>query len=145
MSNWEQGEFLVGVVDELGSIIPRAEIHKQLAAAVGADRSTMRDRELMSRFWPDREQYAPLTYSQLRACKSAGSPELARHYAELALASLPAPVTWIRGMIKHNGDGEPAWIARWDRVRELCELLAADKDTPARVRQVCQMVKYLEV
>jgi len=143
MSNWQQGDFLVDVVAELGSIIPRAEIHKQLAAAVGADRSTMRDRELMSRFWHDREQYAPLTYSQLRACKSAG--DRAREYAEWALANLPAPVALIRAHIKHNGDLQPAWIARWDRVRELCELLAADKDTPARVRQVCQMVKYLEI
>jgi len=143
MSNWQQGDFLVDVVAELGSIIPRHEIHKQLAAAVGADRSTMRDRELMSRFWPDREQYAPLTYSQLRACKSAG--DRAREYAEWALANLPAPVALIRAHIKHNGDLQPAWIARWDRVRELCELIAGDKEAPPVIRHAARVVQNIQL
>jgi len=138
---WHVGDFLVEVVDELGNYYTRqgvrnarAEIIRQLANGVGADASTLRDRECMARFYPlsIRREYNVLTYHQLRACKSAG--ERWREYADWALDNLPAPVALIRASIKHNGDLPPAWVGRWERMLAIADLLAADEQTPPVVR-----------
>ena len=132
---WRLGDHLVEVVDEFEHVLKRSEIIRQLANGVGADASTLRDRECMARFYPPslRRRYDSLTYHQLRACKSAG--ERWREYADWALDNLPAPVSLLRAMVKHNGDLPPAWVDRWARMQRLGELLADDAQAPPWVRQ----------
>jgi len=134
------GDKLVDLVDEFAHVIKRSEILRQLSGATGADPSTLRDRETMARwFSPEvRAEYEVLSYSQLRACKSAGTQW--REYAEYAVNNLPAPVAAIRSRIKHNGDMIPVWQARWERILELCELMVNDNAAPSEVRGVCERV-----
>lgn len=141
---WELGDYLVEAADEIIPHLrvkhPRAHLIREIAGRVGCDESTLRDRESMARFYPPhiRAEYEPLTWGQLRACKAAG--ERWREYAEWALANLPAPVAVIRARIKSNGDAVPAWIGRWEKVIELCDLLARDETADGRVRRIAEMV-----
>lgn len=137
---WVIGDHLVAVVDEFGHMIPRHEIIRQLSGAVGADPSTLRDREIMARFFDRgvRAEYDMLTYSQLRACKSSG--ERWREYADWAAANLPAPVALIRARVKHNGHLPPAWVSRWERVLSIAALIAADEDAPPVVRLAARLL-----
>ena len=131
---WRVGDHLAAVVDGFGHVLKRSEVIRQLANGVGADASTLRDRECMARFYPPslRREYDSLTYHQLRACKSAG--ERWREYADWALDNLPAPVSLIRASIKHNGDLPPAWVGRWERMLVMADLLVVDEQTPPVVR-----------
>lgn len=158
---WLLGDYLAGVVDELSGYYSnllgadqaskqvrhaRAHIIRQIADRTGTDRSTLRDREVMARFYPPdlRDEYAPLTYHQLRACKSAG--ERWREYATWALDNLPAPPAIIRLRIKHNGDIPPAWIGRWDRIYNIACLILDDKEIesiPKHIRDTCLFVKIV--
>ena len=54
---------------------------------------------------------------------------MARYYGE-QIDSLPAG----------NGDDQPHWINRWDRVVELARLLVNDIDAPSIVRKSSQVV-----
>jgi hypothetical protein len=139
------GDWLVILVDEVapmwtaaGIRHPRAEIIRQLSGATGADATTLRDRETMARFYPVsvREEFDCLTYHQLRACRSAG--DRWREYAEWARDNLPAPVAVIRAKVAGNGHLPPPWIARWERVGVLCDLIARDPGAPTSIRAVCQ-------
>ena len=133
------GDFIVVILEEFPTF-PRAEIIKQLADRTGSDRSTLRDRHNMAQFFPPavRREFDMLTYSQLRACKSAGDQW--REYAEWAMDNMPAPVAVIRARVKNNGDDQPHWINRWDRVVELARLLVNDIDAPSIVRKSSQVV-----
>jgi hypothetical protein len=143
---WAVGDYLVDVLDELSSTWatkcrnPRAKIIRELAQQTGADTSTLRDRESMCRFFPPRirEKCEPLTWSQLRACKAAG-PQW-QEYAVWAIDNLPCPVSMIRAKIRGNGDLAPAWVSRWDRVRDLCTLLERDPQAPGWVQEICEWV-----
>jgi len=152
---WKLGDHIAGIVDELGSryaslidtpqaksAVRRARTHivKQLADRTGTDRSTLRDREVMARFFPQdvRESMSPLTYHQLRACKSAGDEW--RKHAEWALENLPAPTAIIRLRIKHHGELPPAWMGRWDRMLQLSRDLMVDEAAPDRVRHIARGV-----
>ena len=120
--------------------IKRSDLIKQMAVRTGADRSTLRDRHLMSRFYPEavRVLYDMLSYSQLRACKAAG-PEWER-YAKWAAGHLPAPVAMIRERIRNNGHDQPPWISRWARMQNIARMIAADKAAPEKVKKVCRLV-----
>ncbi len=148
---WATGDYLVEVVDEFrgyyeraGARHARAQLLRQLAKETGADISTLKDRENMARFYPSliRERYHPLTYHQLRACKSAG--EHWQEYAEWALANLPASVASIRHKIKADHNGQPEWFGRWERLRALAELIMADESAPSKIRGALRMVVNLE-
>lgn len=130
---WGIGDILVEVVDEFDLHIRRSQILKELANKTGLDVSTLCDREIMARFYPEdvRDEYGALTYHQLRACKSAGDNW--QHWADWALDNLPAPVAIIRLMIKHNGDLPPAWEGRLQRLIGLAEAIAGDEDAPEEV------------
>jgi len=142
---WELGDYLLEAVDEMtphlqakGIRYPMAFIIRETASRVGCDASTLRDRVVMARFYPPpiRQDYSPLTYYQLRACKSAGDNW--REHAEWALANLPAPVAAIRAHVKHNGHMPPAWIGKWQRVLDLCEQIA-----DPHIRSECQLYEYV--
>ncbi len=153
---WRLGDHIASVVDELGDkyagfiddtpqaegAVRRARAHiiRQLADRTGTDRSTLRDRENMARFFPPivRGDLVPLTYHQLRACKSAG-PDWQKH-AEWALENLPAPPAIIRLRIKHKGELPLPWVARWDRFLQLANDLFVDDAAPDRVRAVARSV-----
>jgi hypothetical protein len=133
--HWADGDFLADVVDEFTTVYPpeemrrvRARIIAQLANATGANRSTMRQRELMSRFFtPDlRREYQPLTWYQLRECRRAG--DAWEKWAVWALDHLPAPCHVIRNAIKSNGDLPPAWVEMWERLGDLARDLSNNKD-----------------
>ena len=155
---WVVGDYLVGVVDELAEFYARlvdpdqackhirkgrAHIISQIADRTGTDRSTLRDREVMARFYrPDlRAEYAPLTYHQLRACKSAGDDWV--QYAEWALNNLPAPPAIIRLRIKHNGDIPPSYVGRWSRMVKIAEDIIKDRDKqipPRYIEGICRLI-----
>lgn len=139
---WATGDYLVEVVDEFKSLYEsagvrraRALLLRQCAGRVGVDTSTLRDRETVSRFFPPsiRQEFSPLSYSQLRACKSAGV-EGWRSAAEWALANLPAPCELIRARIKHNGQLPPRWEGRWSRLLDLAAEIERDEEAPELVR-----------
>lgn len=151
---WITGDYLADVVDELSPMFAsqmdgeynqavtraRASIIRQLAYSVGCDTTTLRDRESMSRFYPQvvREDYHMLSYHQLRACKSAG--ENWQQWADWARDNLPAPVALLRKKIKANGHEEPAYISRWQRLIILAEAIRDDVAAPGRMRKVCAEV-----
>jgi hypothetical protein len=147
---WPVGDFLVSVIDELGDEFgllgiqhPRAWIIKTIANRIGADTSTLRDREVMARFFPRsvRERYDMLTYHQLRACKAAG--DRWQDFAEWAATNLPAPVAVIRAKIKNGGELPEQWIARWDRMKELTGELVGDPATPPHVMRAAWIVLFM--
>jgi len=148
---WALADHLVGVVDELrdhyasmmgdedGRIAARKArtwIIRSLAVGIGVDESTLRDREVMGRFFPTevRQPYTDtLTYHQLRACKSANDKWQA--YADWAMDNLPAPVSVIRAKIKGNGhDDPPYWQRKLDKIIHDIEKLM--EDTPEEVKGI---------
>lgn len=148
---WILADHLVNVVDELcdhyarimdtgdarrASRKARAWIIKSLAVGIGVDDSTLRDREVMGRWFPPaiRNPYTDtLTYHQLRACKAAGDGW--QDYADWAMENLPAPVALIRARIKGNGhDDPPLWQVRIDKIVHLLDVLVDAEDTPDQVK-----------
>jgi len=147
---WVMGDFLEEVVTEL---LPhyqhffddngakravkraRAWLINHLSNRTGIEKSTLRDRQNMAKFYPPevRKQYDALTFHQLRACKSAG--DCWQEWAIWALDNLPAPPHLIRAMIKYNGHLPPIWIGRWERMQSLCELMINDEAAPRHVRE----------
>lgn len=146
MYQWELGDYLVEAEDEIIPHLarqvryPRSYLINQISSRVGCDPSTLRDRASMARFYPPpiRQAYTPLTYHQLRACKSAGIHW--QVYAEWALNNLPAPVAAIRAHVKHNGHSPPAWVGRWQRFVELAGALVDDAMTDPLARDIASQV-----
>lgn len=139
---WATGRFICDVIEEFPTIT-RSELIRQMADRTGADRSTLRDRHNMAKFYPPEVQreFDMLTWSQLRACKSAGTEW--RTYAEWAAANMPAPVAVIRARIKNNGDDQPAWVHRWDSMKGLAAMIADDREAPEKIKKLCRLVtKY---
>ena len=133
------GDFISEVLVEFDQI-KRSDLIKQMADRTGADRSTLRDRHNVAKFYPQdvRVSYDMLSYSQLRACKAAGDEW--ERYAKWAQKHLPAPVAMIRQRIKHNGDDAPYWISRWARMQNISRLIVSDPDAPEKVKKVCRLV-----
>ena len=146
-ARWQLGDFLSDVVSELepayqsaGVKHPRAEMFRVISGSIGCDPSTLRDRQSMSEFYPYqvRASYSALTWSQLRACRSAGNQW--QEYADWAVSNLPAPVAMIRAKVKNGGALPPAWVGRWSRVIELSELLQSDEQAPPGVRLAARVI-----
>ena len=136
------GDLVTDVLAEFPEI-KRADLLKQLADRTGADRSTLRDRHNCAKFYPQeiRKEFDMLTYSQLRACKSAGTEW--RQYAEWAMGHMPAPVAVIRARIKNNGHDQPAWVHRWESLLGIAKQIAADDTAPEGLRYaVSQLLKW---
>lgn len=133
------GDFIIEVLDEFPNI-PRPELIRQMADRTGSDRSTLRDRHNVARFYPleVRKEFDMLTWSQLRACKSAGTEW--RQYAEWAAGHMPAPVAVIRARIKNEGNDKPAWVYRWDSMKRIAGQLVDDTEAPKRVRKLARLV-----
>jgi hypothetical protein len=136
---WAIGDFIIDVLDEFITL-DRADVIKQLADRTGHDRSTLRDRHNMCKFYPleTRKQYDMLTYSQLRACKSAG--DRWQEYADWAMGNMPAPVAVIRARVKNNGHDEPAWVHRWESLVGIARMIAADEAAPDNIREAASQV-----
>ena len=136
---WAVGDLITDVLAEFPDV-KRAELIRQLADRTGADRSTLRDRHNVARFYPIevRKQYDMLTWSQLRACKSAGTEW--RQYADWAAGHMPAPVAVLRARIKHNGHDMPAWVHRWESMQGIARQLVNDTDAPKRARRIAGIV-----
>ncbi len=137
---WATGRFIRDVLDEFPQV-KRSDLVKQMADRTGADRSTLRDRHNVAKFYPPeiQQEFDMLSYSQMRACKAAGEDNW-REYAEWAAGHLPAPVAMIRQRIKNNGHDDPYWISRWARMQNIARLIAADEGAPEKVKKVCQAV-----
>ena len=135
---WATGRFICDVIDEFPNL-DRSDIVKQLADRTGADRSTLRDRHNMAKFYPVEvvAEYDMLSYSQLRACKSAGDE--AHEYLEWATNNLPAPVAVIRARIKNNGHDQPAWVHRWESMQRLAAQIADDEAAPWGIRLLARL------
>ena len=144
---WAIGEVSAALVDELAGFYGKAPVRQRIAIETGLAPETVRDREAMARFYPEhvRQAYPALGYHQLRACKGAG--ERWEEYASWAVESAdqyggrPAPVVAIRARIKQNGDQDPGWVRKWERVIELMELLADDQELPELNREI--VIKFL--
>ena len=133
------GDFIIDVLAEFPQV-NRSELVRQMADRTGSDRSTIRDRHNVARFYPKevRTEFDMLTWSQLRACKRAG--EEWRQYAEWAAANMPAPVAVIRARIDNNGHDQPAWVHRWEAVQRLAGQIAEDREAPEGIKKVCRLV-----
>ena len=133
---WQLGDFLTELVDEFGRQ-RRAAIIRQLAGQVGADPSTLRDRQVVAEFFDReaRDEY-PFTWSQFRALKMAG-PDHWREHADYWVDNLPAPVAKIRARIHANGHDVPAWVGRWERMLEIGHMIANDEAADTDVRRLC--------
>ena len=140
---WATGRFICDVIEEFPQI-NRADLIKQMADRTGVDRSTLRDRHNMAKFYSPEVQHEfdMLSYSQLRAAKSAGDNW--REYAEWAAANLPAPVAVIRARIDNNGHDQPAWVHRWEAVQRLAGQIAEDREAPEGIKKVCRLVQKTE-
>lgn len=145
-NQWGVGRYLVDVVVEFKSLYEQAGVRraralliKQCANKVGVDASTLRDRCCMADFFTPQDvaEFAPLSFHQMRACKSAGV-EGWRGHAEWALANLPAPCELIRARIKHNGQLPPKWANRWERVLDLAAEIERDDGAPDLVRIIAR-------
>jgi hypothetical protein len=136
---WATGDFIIDVLDEFPQVA-RSNLIKQMADRTGSDRSTLRDRHNVARFYPQeiRKEFDMLTWSQLRACKAAQGEW--RTYAEWAAKNMPAPVAVIRARIKNNGDDQPAWVHRWDSMQGLARMIAEDREAPEKIKKVCRLV-----
>ena len=136
---WAVGDFITDAIAEFPGI-ERAELIRSLADRTGADRSTLRDRHNMARFYPKevRREYDMLTYSQLRACKSAG--DRWREYADWAADNMPAPVAVIRARVKNNGHDQPAWVHRWESLYGIAQQIKDDTAAPFAVRAAASAV-----
>ena len=136
---WAIGDLITDVLAEFPQI-KRANLLKQLADRTGSDRSTLRDRHNCAQFFPSevRKEFDMLTYSQLRACKSAGVQW--REYAEWAAGHMPAPVAVIRARVKNNGHDRPAWVHRWESMQGIAKQLVNDSEAPANVRDASAAV-----
>lgn len=167
---WDIADHIISVVDEAGPYIAhdishetkgevpwerclrmaRTEIIRQMSDGTGADPSTLRDREVMGRFFPKevRKKYEDkLTFHQLRACKYAG--EEWRKWADWAVEyadehnGKTAPVRIIRKEIKKEGDGaDKLWLARIGRIKSAAYLIMTDALAP-RVAADGAEVMYL--
>jgi len=135
------GDFICDVLDEFPEV-SRSDLIIQMADRTGANRSTLRDRHNVARFYPEevRKEFDMLTWSQFRACKSAGDSW--REYMEWAAANMPAPVAVIRARIKNNGHDEPAWVHRWEGMQRLAGMIVDDTEAPKKVKELCELVKY---
>lgn len=148
---WRMGRLLADLVDEfvphykqVGVKQPRAWLIRHMAARVGADPSTLRDRESMARFYPESvtEEFSMLTYHQLRACKSAG--DRWREYAEWAADNLPAPVALIRARLRNGGALPPSWLRRWELIRSMAVSLVNDNEAPRDIVAACQVIASMD-
>ena len=141
---WAAGDLIIEILDEFPTI-ERAEVIRQLADRTGRDRSTLRDRHNMCIFFPKdvRQEYDALTYSQLRACKSAG--DRWKEYADWALDNMPSPVAVIRARVKNNGHDMPAWVHRWEVMQGIAARIADDNDAPDEVRRAAGQVIAVNV
>jgi uncharacterized protein (DUF433 family) len=140
---WATGDFIIDVLDEFPQIA-RSDLIRQMADRTGSDRSTIRDRHNVARFFPKevRKEFDMLTWSQLRACKRAGTEW--REYAEWAAGHMPAPVAVLRARIQNNGHDQPAWISRWAGMVRLGKLIAEDTEAPENIRELAQLVCQAE-
>lgn len=139
---WATGRFICDVLDEFPNE-KRSDLIIQMADRSGADRSTLRDRHNMAKFYPVavQKEFDMLTWSQFRACKSAGDD--AHEYLEWAANNLPAPVAVIRARIKNNGHDQPAWVHRWEAVQRLAAMIVGDTEAPDEIREVARLVSQL--
>lgn len=152
---WVFGDHLVGILDEIGPLYAkmvdsdapdmayhraRAHIIRTLAKRIGCDTTTLRDREMMARFYPvsTRKEYDMLTYHQLRACKAGGKEW--QVYADWARDNLPAPVALIRRMVRGDGNDEPPWVGRWGRIVDLAQMIIEDHQAPQKVREAARAI-----
>jgi len=153
---FEDGDFLVGVVDEFlnyfmdDSISPsrraekaRSDIIRQIADQAGAQESTLADSESMARKFPPavREKWEVLTFHQLRACAAAKQDW--ERWAAWAVAygdehgGKVAPVRVIRREIKREGGGGYANWERWtDKMLDLAEKILDEGGAPTQVIEV---------
>lgn len=143
---WQMGDFIIGVVDELETFYTQytgspQEAHSwlvgHLAARSGIAKSTIRDRESVCRFFTDRKDIDHLTYHQARALKAAGDnwrEYLAQvnEYMDENGGRRPS-VELIRRWIADNGD-DPLWSRRLAKVVPMLHQISADPDAPDKIR-----------
>ena len=145
-TQWEMGDFLVAVTDEilpfysayLGSDRKaHAWLVRHLAERTGLAVATLRDRESVARFFPDREQIEILTFHQARALKSGGDDWL--QYLEWIYSQMDAhggrvpSVEAIRDRIKGD-QSVPKWVRRYDRIIQSLEVMSGDGEAPQVIR-----------
>jgi len=154
---WQIGDILSDVWDEVGQAYAaildserkaHAYIIGQIATRAGIAKSTLRDRESMSRFFPQavREQLIPLTYHQIRAIKSAGDQwQIYRDWVfDQANQNGYFPsVETIRDQIKADGAECPLWSRRLIKVLPVLEKISLDPDAPQDIRG--DIVEFVEL
>lgn len=133
---WRLGDRLTELVEEFGRYYGgRAGLFRQIARQGRIDDSTLRDRQVMSEFFPPavREEFEMLTYSHLRACKSAGARW--REYATRAVSEM-LTVRQVRALIAGDGEMNDAiWRVKWEKILRMAEEILQDESAPAYIHQ----------
>lgn len=130
---WEIGDLLVDVWDELKVSLPENELRnahaqmiRQFAKASGLAPATLRDRENVCRFFEPADR-SLLSYHQHRAIKSAGTDW--ERWMDWALDNM-ASVDDIRKAIDAEENPAPAWQRKLERIKADAERAFADPETP---------------
>lgn len=157
---WRIGDILCDVWDEVGreyTIILDSErrahayIIGQVANRAGIAKSTLRDRENMSKFFPKpvRKELEPLTYHQARALKSAGDQwqEYKKWVFDFADQEGYFPsVEAIRDKIKAAGADLPLWQKRMNQIIPLLVKVSLDPEAPtALTKDAAEFLMLLEL
>jgi len=156
---WQIGDILADVWAEVGPAYTRqlesvrkahSYIIGQVANRAGIAKSTLRDRESMSRFFPPdmRDKLQPLTYHQCRALKSAGAQWVKYHTWVMDQADekgyFPS-VEAIRDQIKADGADLSLWQRRLNKVIPLLVKITVDPAAPTEIIQdVAEFLAVLE-
>lgn len=141
-ARWDDGEIAAELVDEFGPMYGKALVRKRLAIEAGIAASSLRQREELSRFFPQdvRDEFEILTWSQWRAIKPAGAigwRELATWAIESAdeYGGRPAPVDAITAKrLGDKGKEPPDWDELFIKMRDLGDDVLGSKGVPRPVR-----------
>ena len=159
-SQWEIGDFLLDFIDEVLPAYADAcfdgkpkKAHQwilnSLANDVGVDSATLRDRESVARFFPQkiRPRLDPLTYHQARAVKAAG--DRWEEYLEWVKEEMnnhpngrPPSVAKIREKIKKDQTGVMVWYSRFKKAIPILTNIAYDKDCPEKLQK--EIISFIE-
>jgi hypothetical protein len=148
---WQVGDFITEFWTEMKRYLVESEVNKAHAKMIrdfadhtGADRTTLRDRERMSRFFTqeERAEYPILTFHQFRALRSAGDDW--QQWAEWAMENgrqgAPASTSKIRQAIKESKDPTPDFLKRLERMEKDGQWVLSNEEPPKDVKDGVALV-----
>lgn len=148
---WGVGDFILDVWTELSRFVSdedrrkeHANMINQMASKTGADKSTLRSRENMSKFYSpqDRVEYDMFTYHQFRALRKAGDNwrEIAEWAKDGGWNNGMATIDEIRAKIDGEQDSLDLTRKRLDALERKIRVILDDNATPPNVREALVLI-----